>query len=168
VAVWQFKFTVIPVEGILTVHGKMVDVVPQFAARPPDALFDDEKAFPNYWEGIDSTPMKKLAESVLPLAKSWSDEATMYGNTKTDDIQIWEDSVDVRLDCSKLNLKLLEAVVSAAREWNCCLVLCEGGRIVSPALDLLLDAVNASSAMKFVKNPKAFLESNERIFQSSN
>jgi len=167
-AVWQFKFTIVPVAGILRGHGKMVDVLPQFAARTPDAIFADEDEFPNYWEGIDSTPMKELAERLLPLAESWSDEATMYGNTKTDDIQIWEDSVDVRLDCSNLNLTLLDAIVSAAREWNCCLVLCEGGRIVSPNLQLLIDAVNASSAMKFVKNPKAFLESNERIFQSRN
>jgi hypothetical protein len=126
-AVWQFKFTVLPVAGILRVHGKMVDALPQFAARTPDAVFDEEEEFPNYWEGIDSTPMKKLAESVLPLAKSWSEEATMFGDSKRDDIQIWEDSVDVRLDCSNLDLTLLDAIVSTARKWNCCLVLCEGG-----------------------------------------
>ncbi|MES2325128.1 MAG: hypothetical protein V4633_22970 [Pseudomonadota bacterium] len=165
-AVWQFKFTVIPLAGILRVHGGMVDVLPEFAARLPDALFDEEEVFPNYWEGIDQTPMHTLAKSVLPLAQSWSYEATMYGNTKTDDIQIWEDSVNVRLDCRNLNVALLAAVVFAASEQNCCLVLCEKGRIISPVLDLVLDAVYASSASRFVKNARAFLESNERIFNS--
>ena len=165
-AVWQFKFTILPVAGIFRVHGGMIDVLSEFAERAPDAQFDEDKEFPNYWEGIDSSPMHALAKSMLPITKSWSDEATMFGNSKTDDIQIWKDSVNVRLDCSNLNVALLEAVVAVASESNCCLVLSEGGRIIPPVLHLVLDAANASPASRFVKNPTGFIVSNDRIFSS--
>jgi hypothetical protein len=107
--------------------------------------------------------MHVLAASVLPLATSWSDEATMYGNEKTDHLQIWEDSVHVRLDCTNPDLALLAAVAAAAGDANCCLVLRETGRIISPQLDGVADALRASAASKFVNNPRAYLESAGRI-----
>lgn len=165
-AVWQFKFTLIPISGIIRLHGAMIDVLPEFAARAPDAPFDEDIDYSNYWEGIDMTPMRAMARSILPDAESWSDEATMYGDSTTDDIQIWDDSVDVRLNCGNLNLSLLNAVVAAARASNCCLALSEGGRTMSPEPQLLVSAIHASAAYKFVQNPRAFLESIHRTFNS--
>jgi hypothetical protein len=163
-AVWQFQFTVIPVAGIIKIHGEMVGVIPQFAARMPDAIFDEHKVYPDYWEGIDKTAIHALVKRLLPVAESWSDEAFMYGNSKIDDIQIWEDSVYVRLNCSSLNVELLENIVAIANDLNYCIVLSEGGRVIAPMMQLMIDAINASSASKFIKNPKAFLESTDRIF----
>ena len=163
-AVWQFKFTLVPTEGIVKAHGKVPYCLPQFAAVVPDACLDDEMVWPNYWEGVDKSAIHALAKSVLPLADSWSTEATMYGHSKTDDIQVWDDSVDVRLDCSNLNIRLLENIVTIANNCGCCIVLCEGGRVIAPVLEKVKDALKASSASRFVKDPNAFLASSDRIF----
>ena len=166
-AVWQFKFTLVPTEGIVKAHGKVPDSMPQFAAVVPDACLDNEMVWPNYWEGVDKSAIHALAMSVLPVADSWSNEATMYGNSKTDEIQVWDDSVDVRLDCSNLNIRLLEGIVTIAEDCGCCIVLCEGGRVIAPILEQVIDALKTSSAARFVKNPKAFLASSDRIFPAN-
>lgn len=166
-AVWQFKFTLIPAGRIVEVHGKVPDLLLQFAAVVPDASFDDEMVWPNYWEGVDKSAIHALAKSVLPVADSWSAEATMYGNSKTDDIQVWDDSVDVRLDCSNLNIRLLESIVAIADDCGYCIVLCEGGRVIAPIVEQVTEALKASSASRFVKDPNAFLASSDRIFQAS-
>ncbi|MFB9244591.1 hypothetical protein IV454_12690 [Massilia antarctica] len=165
-AAWQFAFVVIPVAGIIRMHGRMVDVLPEFAARMPDASFDADQACSNYWQGIDNTSMHGMAKSMLPVATSWSDEATMYGNSTADDIQIWEDSVNVRLDCRNLNVALLTAVLDASCAANCCLVLLEGGRIIAPVPQLVTDALHASAAARFVDNPRRFLQSTGRMFNT--
>lgn len=108
-AVWQIKFTLVPTVGIVKTHGKVPDYIPQFATVVPEACLDDEMVWPNYWEGVDKSPIHALAKRVLPVADSWSTEATMYGNSKKEDIQVWDDSVDVRLDCSNLNIGCSEA-----------------------------------------------------------
>jgi len=163
-AVWQFKFTLVPTEGIVKAHGQVPDYLPQYAAVVPDACLDDEMVWPNYWEGVDKSAIHALAKIVLPVADSWSIEATMYGHSDTDDIQVWDDSVDVRLDCSNPNVKLLESIVAVADHCGCCLVLCEGGRVIAPVSEQVIDALTASSASRFVNNPNAFLASVDRIF----
>ena len=165
-AAWQFTFSLVPVAGILSVYGEMVDALPEYAARLPDAPFDEDADYPNYWEGIDQTFVHDMAKSVLPLTASWCEDATIYGDTKTDDIQIWEDNVIVRLNCGDLNLALLETIVAAARTNGCCLVLNEAGRIISPEYQLVLDALHASSAARFVKDPRTFLASIGRSFDA--
>ncbi|MDM5180818.1 hypothetical protein PO883_26915 [Massilia sp. DJPM01] len=157
-AAWQFAFVVIPVAGIIRAHGRMVEVLPEYAARVDDASVDADQVFPNYWEGFDNTAMQVVAASVLPVATSWCDEAAMYGNSETDDIEIWEDSVRVRLDCGNLNFALLAAVLNAVRAANCCVVLCAGGRIISPVLQLVTDALHASAATRFVNDPGGFVD----------
>lgn len=166
-AVWQFKFTLVPTEGIVKAHGLVPDYLPQFSAVVPDACLEDELVWPNYWEGVDKSLIHALARRVLPVADSWSTEATMYGDSKTDDIQVWGDSVDVRMDCSNLNVKLLESIVAVADDCGCCIVLCEGGRVIAPVSEQVIDALKASSASRFVKDPNAFLASNDRIFQQT-
>jgi hypothetical protein len=166
-AVWQFKFTLVPTEGIVKTHGQVPDYLPQFAAVAPDACHDDEMVWPNYWEGVDKSAFHALARSVLPVADSWSTEATMYGHSKRDDIQVWDDSVDVRLDCSNLNVKLLESIVAIADDCGCYIVLCESGRVIAPVSEQVIDALKASSAARFVKDPNAFLVSSDRIFPAN-
>lgn len=166
-AVWQFKFTLAPTEGIVKAHRKVPDFLPQFAAVVPDTVLNDEMVWPNYWDGVDQSRIHSFAKSVLPIADSWSPEATMYGNSKTDDIQIWGDSVDVRLDCSNLNIRLLESLLVIANDCGCCIVLCDGGRVIPPVFEQVIDALKASSACRFVKDPKAFLASIDRIFSAN-
>jgi hypothetical protein len=166
-AAWQFKFTLVPMEGIVKAHSKVPDFLPQFAAVVPDACLDDEMVWPNYWEGVDKSAIHTFAKSVLPVADSWSTEATMYGHSKTDEIQVWDNSVNVRLDCSNLNVRLLESIVTIADDCGCCIVLCEGGRVIAPVLEQVTDALKASSASRFVKDPYAFLVSNDRIFRTN-
>ncbi len=163
-AAWQFKFSIVPVAGIFNVHGAMVAMIPELAAHVPDALIDEDEDFPNYWDGIGKEWVHTLAQRLLPQAASWSSDAIMYGHSRTDDIQIWEDSVDVRLDCANLDIDLLKEVVNAASDANCCLVLAEGGKVIAPTLDQVIDALSKSSASRFVKDPKGFLLSQDRIF----
>ncbi len=163
-AVWQFQFELVPVQGILRIQGEPVCALPQFAAMDPGAEYDEDQEYPNYWEGVDMAPVHKAIEQLLPKGAPWSDDATMYGDSKTDDIQVWDDTVGVRLDCRKFRVELLEAVLNVAKDFGCVLALKEGGRVIAPEMPLVLGALRESSAVRFIRDPAGYLEGCSRIF----
>lgn len=157
-AVYQFQFALLPAVGITRLHTGDVDYIGEYAARDPDAEINLDEESPNYWAGIDKIPLQKIIGDLLPGRESWSDEAFMYGDSKRDHIEIWDDTVYVSLDARNLNVPLLRAIVAAAHDHNCKLVLKDGGKVIFPHLADVLAALDNSSAMKFLRDPAGFLE----------
>jgi hypothetical protein len=157
-AVYQFQFVLIPAAGIARIHSDNVDFIEEYATRNPDAEVDLDEESPNYWEGIDKKPLQETIAGLLPVCESWSEEAVMYGNSEGDHIQIWDNTVDVALDARNLSAPLLVAITDAARAQDCKLVLKDGGKVISPNLDEVVAGLNASSAMRFLRDPAGFLK----------
>ena len=156
-AIWQFAFELVPVAAMVRLHGAVPAVLDQYAAHVPDAHFDPDEEFPNYWHGFDKACLNQAVEKLLPRCVSWSDEATMYGDLQGSDIQVWGDSVAVRLDCRDFNAALFEGVLELARQFDCMLALKDGGTIIAPHRQAVLAAIMQSPAVRFLSDPAAYL-----------
>lgn len=155
-AIYQFQFVLIPSDGIARLHSGNVDFIGEYAARHIDAEVDLDEESPNYWEGIDKKPLRHVIENLLPVCESWSEEASMYGDSEGDHIEIWNNTIDVSLDARNLNASLLLAILAVAQAQNCKLVLKDGGKVIAPNLEEVVAGINESSAMKFLRNPVDF------------
>jgi hypothetical protein len=154
--VYQFEFAVIPAVGIIRIHGCIVDFIDQFAAHKFDTEVDLDADLLDYWEGVDKLQWQHAIEGWLPSCASWSTEALMYGDSGGDRIEVWDSFIHVALDVRNLNAALLLAIIDTAQAQNCKFVLKDQGHVISPNLDEVVDRLNSSSAMKFLRDPVGF------------
>lgn len=163
-AVWQFKFYLVPVKGIVKVHGKVVPRLSEYAPFNPESSFEEIEAraaqAPNYWEqaGVSPASMEGLT-TMLPPIRSWSEEAKMFGDGEDGGakIEIWKDDIQCKLDLRVFSEELLVAIVDEAADAECMLVLQETGEVIEPDLPLVLDKILESNAYAFCTGPTEFL-----------
>ncbi len=147
-AIWQFDTLLVPGTGsTLPVPFGTSDG------------FDDSV----YWIGKQPRiDVDRLFREVLPQTEAWSDDMTQFGKEEETCFQVWRDgraisSIRIRLDLRSVDLSILEAVIRICRELDCKLFLVEFRRIVEPDLNLVIDAVQHSSAASYIDNPRKFL-----------
>ncbi len=164
-AIWQFKFAMVPSIGIERVHGRLVHVLEEYrvskisGANAPSTGIADAK---NYWEGLDSSAVAAAMRGILEPAKSWSSDAVMFGDEEGDRVEVWSDDVDCAIDLRSFSAARLESIVDLARMLDCKLVLHGSGQIVEPVLELVLQKVRSSQAYAFCISPVDFLKSNRK------
>lgn len=164
-AVWQFKFSLVPTSGIVGEHGRLVVVLPEYGSSQSSSSADDaeDAHFVNYWEKAGMTPasLQSLME-LLPSTESWSDEARMFGEAEGDRIEVWEDDINCALDLRTFSKDLLQAIVQIASRAQCKLVLHGTGEVIEPELPVVLDKILASNAYLFCIGPTKFLRGTQR------
>jgi hypothetical protein len=154
-AVWQFKFYLVPTVGILRIHKSIPSILEDQAPMDPNVEVDLDQEFENYWEETEFTVHlhERIKEHLTP-ADFWSEEGVMYGSYDVSRVEIWDDGdVECRIDMREFNLSLLETMLNIATELDCKIVLSENGRVVEPILTDMLDACKQSRACKFVVDP---------------
>jgi len=159
-AVWQFKFSLIPTSGIIGVHGRLVRALPEYAAARPGGPVDggEDAQFVNYWEKAAMKPASlQPIMQLLPPTKSWSPDAKMFGDSEGDQIEVWDDDINCALDLRTFSKELLTAIVQLASSAQCKLVLHGTGEVVEPDLQAVLDKILASDAYSFCASPAKFL-----------
>jgi len=163
-AIWHFKFGLIPTEGLKRVFGDAgVAVVPEYAPHPegPRYLEPEElAALPNYWDDPDK--LRQIATAVssfLPEMKSWSDKARMFGSDEDERVAVWEDDVHCRINMRNVDFEVLDKLLSLARRFDCKVVVHGTGAVVDADITALTPHVEASSAHKFCHDPHGFLTS---------
>ncbi|NBF01544.1 hypothetical protein GV819_04495 [Pseudomonas sp. Fl5BN2] len=154
-AVWHFKFALVPKEVIVSVCGGMVKRLPEYSGEGRgDEVLD---GFPNYWLGGKSIELLlDRASRLLPEIESWTSEARMFGCKDGDRIEVWEDDVLCYLDLRKLSLSLLEGIIYLAASSDCSLVLFGSGEVVEPELPLVVEKIKESNAFAFCVDPASF------------
>lgn len=155
---WQFKFILVPRVAIEELHGKDVEVLPEYVSRSPNSDFDESREFPNYWRrlGIPCW-LSERVERLIPRAKSWSSDAQMFGDTNGNNVEIWSDDVICNIDVRDPNMPLLAQMIQVANELDCKLILKGSGKIIDAELKAVEDSMVSSNAMKFVRNPEAYI-----------
>ena len=136
----------------------MPDVLPHYRASfEPRELSNEETEAVDYWVGLDPRQLfpTRLAEVLVPC-KSWSEEALMFGDEEGNDAQVWNDSVYFRIDMRSPDLVLVDSLVNIARDLDCFMVF-DDGRPVEPELNVFIDAMKNSPAVRFVHDPVGFL-----------
>jgi hypothetical protein len=163
-AIWHFKFNLIPTEGLKRVLGDPdAAVVPEFVPNPegPRCLEPEElEALPNYWS--DPAQLRQIAmvvSSFMPEMTSWSREARMFGNDEDERVEVWEDDVHCRINMRNVDLVVLEKVLSLARKFDCKLVIGGTGAVAAADIASLTPHIESSNAYKFCRDPRGFLTS---------
>ncbi|MGO1069544.1 hypothetical protein [Lysobacter sp. CA199] len=158
-AIWQFKFALVPVHGLKRVYGDTRRVLDEY--RKPGSLKGDGGGtgdnFPNYWEGLDIDAAVGAVGGILPRAESWSPEAKMFGQKDGDWIEVWDDDVVCALDLREFSAEHLQAILAAAVALDCKLVLYGSGEVIDPILDLIMQKIKLSSGYEFCADPINFL-----------
>ena len=155
-AVWQFKFALVPTMGIEYVYGKMVPVLTEYQSGKFQVL--DDADCPNYWQGNEISPeFISRVEAMLPERESWSNEATMYGDEDGDSIEIWGDDFRCALDLRNFSLSILVAVLDLAKSTHCKLVLHGSGEVIEPDLVEVVQRIKDSNAYAFCLSPEDYL-----------
>lgn len=163
-AIWHFKFGLIPTEGMKRVFGTSdVAVVPEWVVRPegPRCLEPEELAsLPNYW--ADPAKLRQIAMTVssfVPEMKSWSDEARMFGANEDERIEVWDDDVRCRINLREVDFELLDRLLALARRFDCKIVVEGTGAVSAADIASLAPHVEASNGYRFCCDPVGFLTS---------
>lgn len=155
-AIWQFKFALVPANGIKRVCGNAVKFLPEYQGRQ-ECLVVNNEVYKNYWEGYERyLEQTQLIENILPQSGSWSNEAKMFGDPEGDRIEIWSDDIECAVDLRNFSAFYLQAVLNLAIKLDCKLVLHGSGEIVNPVWADVIEKIKASRAYYFCENPTNF------------
>lgn len=156
-AIWQFKFSLVPFSGMEKVYGRRPTHLPEYGAG--DFSFSGEDSeHPDYWQGRDPGSIAEGRIShILPVMDSWSRDAVMYGDSEGDCIEVWGDEVNCALDMRNFSLKILSDILQIANDSGCALVVHGDGVVIPPDMNVVLGAIKSSGAYAFCISPVDFL-----------
>lgn len=139
-AIWQFRVCLVPRR-----------VASGFGAS--SRLTDEQVDSTEWWSDVQPPPeWRHVLDSVLPVAKSWSDEVLIWGDTEADDITVVlsgsrVESVEFRFDARRSRPDLLSAACEVARAWDC-MLLTKHNALIEPEEDVLAIAFAQSQAAR--------------------
>jgi hypothetical protein len=153
-AVWQCDLDLLPRAKVVAVCGSV-----------PERLETEVDAATDWWQGVEIAPdYPQTLGSFMDISQkaSWSRDLITWGDEDGDCIDVFTEEgevveVAVRVNARRLNRKFLEGVSNFARRYNC-VVLTEDMALLEPDVDLLYEAIRRSRAMRFVEDPRGFLE----------
>lgn len=164
-AVWHFKFSLVPTQGIIAEHGSLVTKLPEYGSTPGrETLQEIEDAeYSNYWRkaGLSPAALTRLTQ-LLPPMPSWVPDAKMFGEEEGNRIELWEDDINCMLDLRTFSKELLQAIVETASDAQCKLVLHGSGTVIEPDMQVVLERIVASDAYAFCAEPMKFLREKGR------
>lgn len=152
-AIWQFKFSLVPAENVVRLHGERPETLEQYQALTlPE--YDPDAVFQNYWAGRDPRALAPEVLTLLPEASSWSDEARMFGSDEGDWLELWDQDVNCRIDVPNFSKSYAQGLVDLAERHGCLLAISPTGELIDPDLGGLCDQIMRSRAYHFCSNPK--------------
>ena len=158
-AIWHFKFYLVPASGIARLRGANAEVLDEYRSSPGRPEFDEDAVFPNYWD--DPAVLRQIALAVsglLPEMRSWSDEARMFGDDDAHRIEVWGDDVRCRINMRDFPYDLMDRILALAKKFNCKIAVSGSGAVVEPTMAALSPHIEASDAYKFCVSPVDFLK----------
>ena len=119
------------------------------------------------FSNADAEVLFARLDTLLPEKKSWSASLRIWGDEKTDDIQVGFDGntiddIQFRLNVADLCLPLVGGICSLARHFDCILATRDGA-IIQPNREAVVRTIIQSRAMQFVRDPHCFLKEAIRL-----
>lgn len=158
-AIWHFKFYLVPASGIVRLHGADVKVLDEYRSAPGRPVFDEDAVFPNYWD--NPTVLRQIAlvvSGLLPEMHSWSDKARMFGDDDAHRVEVWPDDVACRVNMRDFPYELMDRLLALAKKFDCEIAIGGSGAVVEPTMAALSPHIEASDAYKFCVSPIDFLK----------
>lgn len=149
-ALWQFALDLIPMSAARVSSVEAIRLDDRVCDIPLLSFSDAQIA-----------DLTGRLSALLPEAQSWNSDLRIWGNEKSDDVQVWFEGsavqfVQFRLDVSNLSLRLVGGICELARRFGC-LLAARDGAIIQPRIVSVVRMVLRSPAMKFVQDPDAYL-----------
>jgi hypothetical protein len=155
-AIWHFRFSLVPVSGVIRIHKHVPDSVE--ALRGKHRLVSVQE--PNYWEDIGTEAVQKAFGLCLPRTESWG-EAVTYGDSEGSTIRIdIDDEVNVALDVRDYDPVFVKKILDIAIDMNLLIVLTESGEVIKAEHAEFVAALQRSRAWRFCINPTEALGGN--------
>jgi hypothetical protein len=151
-AIWQFSCSLLPRAVLLSRFGGL-------PAGLPSEVVEDVP-----WWAVQQPPLgyESVIESFAPPAKSWSESIRIWGREGGDDVHVTLEGdrvvwISFRLDLREFSHPFAEGALRLADHCGCVL-WGPSGRPFLPDWESLLAALRDSNSMRFVINPREFLE----------
>jgi len=150
-AIWQYDLELVPREAACRRAGGVPTRAESLAASGRSV-----------WESVKSIPdLESELSRILPLGKSWSRDIKMWGTYDGHRIDLVFDGGNlaqflVRFDMRHPSRAFFHSVLRLASE-NSCVLLTDNGDILEPKASAVLAHLAQSDAMRFVKDPRGFL-----------
>jgi hypothetical protein len=161
-AVWHFTLTLAPESGLRFIHGVIPQKLSDYCAMSPEVDLDEIKIY-NYWGEIN------ILRDVVPFAErlfkgivARSDEQVVLGSMYGDNVTLTKEEVFFEFDLRDPDLEVMEEMLRLARRFSCKLIVDGEGNVVDPAMTSIAPFLRNSNALKFTRDPKAFLVELER------
>ncbi|WP_152567965.1 hypothetical protein [Sphingopyxis sp. LC81] len=150
-AAWQFTLDLIPssaarlngVDAIRMTREQLDEIEPEISVEKLPGLF-------------------QALSRLLPEKESWAPDLHIWGDEKSHDVQIWfegdrVEGIQLRLDVANPSFPLVSGMCGLARDLQCVFAAREGA-IIQPSAEAVVRAVMQSPAMRFVRDPQAYIE----------
>jgi hypothetical protein len=163
-AIWHFKFCLLPRLGVERICGKNVDFLPEYRSSGIP-IVRDISDFPNYWGKLEDE--KILISNIKNVFRTFGKEEKenfpgIIGDPDGDKVMILEDEIEIALDVRNLSYELLDKILAIANAADCVLVVQGSGEIILPRQSLVMEKIEKSNAHTYCRDPVGFLTSTAR------
>ena len=113
-ALWQYSGELVPEHWLIKKYGQLPCVLENYLMTEDTNL--DEIEEPHWWRDVEiPSNLVEQISNIMPPSNSWSDEALMFGEKRTNDFEIWYDKGEVdaiyfRLDLRDTDLEVLSQI----------------------------------------------------------
>jgi hypothetical protein len=142
-AVWQFTLDPIP-------------------AEKADQIFhDDDSGRELTLSAKQRSALFFRLSAILPPGRGWDEDMRVWGDEQGNDISFFMsdagvESMQIRIDVRNLSTHLIEAICKLAEDYGWAFAS-DGGEIVQPTVESVLNAIIASPAYEYARDPKGFI-----------
>ena len=149
-AIWQFNLVAIPRQSICS-----------FFQCVPQHLEDEVLDTRNWWNNVPEPDEQEFA-SLLPKSTSWSKSIKAWGTEDGHRIELHFNKdcffeLTFRIDLRQSLKQFLDSLLFLAKKHDY-LFITEEGVLLEPTREIVLRAIQKSSAFSFVENPRSFLD----------
>lgn len=150
-AAWQVDSHLLPTSAILRRYGVV-----------PINISSDDFNSTTWWNtNIDIESLATELSAIMPRLHSWSPNLQMWGEEDGNrvDLALKGGSIAeifVRIDVRAVSISFLTGVIKLARKADLKFRM-SNGRVLSPALRQLMEAIRGSPAFRYVEDPAGYL-----------
>lgn len=153
-AIWQFRLDLIPANALRAKFGTIPVSIPQ----------DLAEHFA-WWSDVQPpVGLEARLDAILPKANSWSQEMLIWGDERGDTASICYDNnrkiewIGFRVDVRQLSLSFVRSICRLAKELDCMLLTAKY-HLIAPDDNVVLVAINQSTAKSYLDDPVSTLRS---------
>ncbi|MEH6458122.1 MAG: hypothetical protein V7749_17465 [Cocleimonas sp.] len=157
-AIWHFKFSLLPKKGILKEHTNIPLILNEYKENFVDSEKHVDDDFIDYWHDCNIAELEIRIQKLLPSIESWSTLMRLYGYEKGTKVEVWDDDINFKIDTRKPDYTFLKEIVNLAKDTNCLLTPLETGELIEPVFEKIIEEYQNSRAYRFTLDSDQVLD----------